>query len=112
MSARPSVLFVVALATLPLGCGGRAEFYVDPAKYQLYNCDQMRRDIKPLIERARELKALYDKAARDDAGVLIGRVSYEADYLTTTGNIRLIEAEARDKNCDPPIAAGPIPPLR
>jgi hypothetical protein len=78
---------------------------VDAAKYRMHSCAQLRREIKPLVERARELRGLMEKAKRDPSGAVVATLAYDPDYLATTGNIQLIEAAARERNCDPPVTA-------
>ena len=115
MSARPSpiVTMMLVLAALPLGCAGRVEIaLVDPEKYQLHNCAQLEREMKALREHAQELRTLQERAARDAAGAFVARVTYEPDYLSTIGNMEVIEATARDKDCDPSIAAAARTPVR
>jgi hypothetical protein len=97
-------LIAVALAALPLSCGSRVEMaLVDPGKFQFHTCVQLQREMKKLRDHAQELRVLYDKAARDSTAV--ANIAYEADYLSTTGDMRLIERAAREKNCDPPVTA-------
>ena len=104
MPVRLSILVLLILAALPLGCGGRVEMaLVDPDKYRFHTCAQLTREMTKLRDRSRELRALYDKAARDSS--LVARAAYEADYLSTIGDMQLIEAAAREKNCDPPVIA-------
>jgi hypothetical protein len=101
---RPFLMIALALATLPLGCGGRVEMaLVDPDKFQFHTCVQLEREMKKLRDHAKELRVLYDKAARDSTAV--AKIAYEADYLSTIGDMQLIETAARDKNCEPPLSA-------
>lgn len=76
---------------------------VNPDKFRFHTCPQLAREMTKLHDRSRELRALYDKATRDSP--LVARAAYEADYLSTVGNMQLIEAAARERNCDPPIIA-------
>jgi hypothetical protein len=101
---RLSILVTLMLAALPLGCGGRVEMaLVDPDKYRFHTCAQLARDMTKLRVRSQELRALYDKATRDSP--LVARAAYEADYLSTVGDMQLIEAAAQERNCDPPVIA-------
>jgi hypothetical protein len=107
MPARPCVAMILLLAAVPLGCGGRVETaLIDPDKYEFHSCAQLAREMNTLRARTNELRGLYERASRDSA--LVARVSYEPDYLSAIGNMRLIETTAREKQCSPPItAAGP-----
>ena len=108
MPSRPAVIVTLLLAGLPLGCGGGPETaLVDPAKFRFHTCTQLQREMTKLRDRAQELRALYEKAQRDS--VIVARVSYEADYLSTIGDMQLIEAEAQERKCDPPIMAAASP---
>jgi len=101
---RLSILVSLILAALPLGCGGRVEMaLVDPDKYRFHTCAQLTRDMTKLRDRSQELRALYDKATRDSP--LVARAAYESDYFSTVGDMQLIEAASREKNCDPPVVA-------
>lgn len=111
MPVRPSLIVTLVLAALPLGCGGRVEMaLVDPAKYTFYNCAQLQRDMTRLREQEQELKTLHDKVARDS--LLVARVAYEADYLSTIGDMQLIETAARDRECNPAITIAADAPAR
>ena len=111
--ARPFLIVALMLAALLPGCGSNPEMaLVDPGKYQFYDCAQLARDKKRLSEHAEELRALQQKAARDPSGAFIARVSYEPDYLSTVGNLRLIEAKAQEKNCTPTASGDLKPPPR
>jgi len=106
MRARTRIVVALLPAALLLGCGAGVETaLVDPAKYQFHNCAQLQREMRTLSTRAHELRVLNDKAARDPAGALVARVAYDPEYLSTMGNIELVETAARDKNCDPPIVS-------
>jgi hypothetical protein len=93
------------ISALPLGCAGNSEMLVDPAKYQFHTCAQLAREINALREHARELRQLQQRAEREPTGAAVARIAYEPDYLSTVGNMGVIEAAARDRNCDPPITA-------
>jgi len=111
--ARPSLIAALTLATLLPGCGSNPEkALVDPDKYQFYDCAQLAREQKQLSEHAQELQVLQQKAARDPGGAFIARVTYEPDYLSTVGNLRLIEAKVQEKNCTPTAAGDLKPPPR
>jgi hypothetical protein len=110
VSVRPSLIAVLLVALAPLGCSGPPEMaLVNPAKYEFYDCAQLGREIAPLIAHADELRMLYRKAAATPAGLAVAKVSYDADYLTTIGNISLVVAAARERKCDPPVTAPPQP---
>lgn len=112
LPTRPSIIAVLLAAALPLGCGGGIEMaLVNPDKYQFHSCAQLAREMDTLRTRSQELRALYERASRDST--LIARAAYEPDYLSTIGNMQLIETAARESRCSPPItAAGAPAPVR
>jgi hypothetical protein len=109
MWAPSSLIATLVLAALLLGCSSHPEMtLVDPAKYTFHNCAQLERDMKQLREREQELRVLHNKAGRE--APLIARAAYEPEYLHTIGNMRLIEAAARERECEPrgtPAIAAP-----
>lgn len=101
---RPSIIAVVLAAALPVGCGRGVEMaLVDPDKYQFHSCPQLAREMNTLRTRSQELRALYERASRDST--LVARAAYEPEYLSTIGNMQLIETAARENRCSPPITA-------
>ena len=58
-------------------------------------------------ERALELLGLEEKAARSQAGTVIGNLAYGPDYHATVGDMRVTRRTAQEKNCKPPIAVDP-----
>lgn len=75
---------------------------VKPAKYSIYNCDQIATTGRAQATRERELKALMDKAAQGPGGELAIALAYKSEYIVTQGNLRELEAAAVDKNCAMP----------
>jgi hypothetical protein len=75
---------------------------VKPAKYSIYNCDQMATAGRAEVTRERQLKELMDKAAQGPGGELAIALAYRGEYLTTQGNLRELEAAAVDKGCKMP----------
>jgi len=95
------------IGVLALGLAGCASEQVStaivrPAKYSIYNCDQLAIAGHEQVARERELRALMDKAAQGPGGELAITLAYRNEYLTTQGNLRELEAAAVDKNCKMP----------
>ena len=95
------------IGMLALGLAGCASEQVSsaivrPAKYSIYNCDQLAIAGHEQVARERELRALMDKAAQGPGGELAITLAYRNEYLTTQGNLRELEAAAVDKNCKMP----------
>jgi hypothetical protein len=104
-------MVTLVLAALLLGCGGRPEMsLVDPATYIFHNCAQLDRDMRQFREREQELRALYERAVKD--APLIAAAAYEADYLSTIGNMQLIETAAQDRECNAPATPAVAMPAR
>lgn len=100
---RPAVMMAL-LATGLAGCTSdqMSSAIVKPAKYSIYNCDQIATAGRAEAARERELKALMDKATQGPGGQLAIALAYKGEYLTAQGNLRELEAAAVDKNCQMP----------
>jgi hypothetical protein len=74
--------------------------FVDPGKYQYYNCEQLAEPRKRWTEREQELKLLMDKAEHSAGGTFVNVIAYQSDYAVAREELKVIESAARDKNCD------------
>jgi hypothetical protein len=92
---------------------------IDPAHYSVYHCDGLVTRLKGLQARELELSNLMARAGDGGAGLLIGNLSYRADYENAVAEEKVLRRTAADKNCDltapPPAPAAPtaatfIPP--
>jgi hypothetical protein len=95
------------------GCSatdGVGPFIVDPGRYSVYHCDGLQARLKVLLEREDELNNLMQKASEGGGGVLIGNMSYRADYEKTVGEERLLRRTAADKKCELPPPGAPASP--
>jgi hypothetical protein len=98
-----------------LGDGAASGLFVDPAKYDLYNCKQLETERKNLAIRAAELQGLMAKADSGAAGPVVGEFAYRNDFITARAQYKLAdEAWRRDKCVETPAAAAapatPPPP--
>jgi hypothetical protein len=75
---------------------------VKPARYSIYNCDQIAATGRAQASRERELKELMDKAGQGPGGELAITLAYRGEYLSTQGNLRELEAAAVNKGCRMP----------
>lgn len=75
---------------------------VRPAKYSIYNCEQLATAGAGEVKRESELKSLMEKAAQGPGGGLAIAVAYRNEYLVTQGNLRELEAAAVEKKCKMP----------
>jgi hypothetical protein len=85
------------------GCAGVGDSalsgaFVDPAKYELYDCKQLEAERKGLEARSAQLQGYIDKAQTGTAGTLVGEVAYRNDYISTRASLKLAnEAWERGK---------------
>ncbi|GAB1715709.1 MAG: Twin-arginine translocation pathway signal [Nitrobacter sp.] len=88
-----------------LGDGALSGAFVDPAKYDLYDCAQLDTERKSLAARTAELQKLIDKAHTGVAGPVVAEVAYRNDYITARASAKLVEEEWRRNRCDTASAA-------
>ncbi len=123
--ASPRTAALLALLALGTGLAGCADMgdkvsmaFVDPAKYDYYDCKQLEAERKSLAGRAAELQGLMAKADTGAAGPVVAELAYRNDYIAVRGQTKLAdEAWQRNKCHDsPPAAPGaapataPVPP--
>lgn len=99
------LLLLLAAAGCSMGDERMAMAYVDPAAYRYHSCEQLAEASATASKRQRELDELIVKAQQDRAGALVTAAVYRGEYLSTVGNLRLIEEAEKGKNCQPPEPA-------
>jgi hypothetical protein len=105
----------LAVAGLLSGCSTSdvlSTVNIDPAHYSVYHCDGMVPRLKALQRREQELSDLMARASEGGGGVLIGNLTYRADYENTVAEEKVLRRAAAEKNCDlnpPPPPAAPTP---
>lgn len=102
LPVRPAAF--AGLGLLLAGCasgGGEAltSAYVDPSRYALYDCVQLRTALRNHSTRAAELQGLINKAQGGFAGGVVSEVAYRNDYITARANYKLAEAEWQRNGC-------------
>lgn len=107
--------FWLVVAGLVAGCStsdGVSSFIIDPGHYSAYHCDGLAARLKVLQARQQELANLMDRASEGGGGVLIGNMSYRADYENAVGEEKVLRRTAAEKKCElpPPAAAAPTTP--
>lgn len=113
--ARLAGFAVLGLALAGCASGGEAltAAYVDPARYALYDCVQLRTAMRSQATRAAELQGLMNKAQGGFAGGVVSEVAYRNDYISARANYKLAEEEWRRNKCDsqklPPDRSAPKP---
>jgi hypothetical protein len=81
---------------------------IDPAHYAVYHCDGLAKRLTKLQEREQELSNLMQRASEGGGGVLIGNLSYRADYENALGEEALLRRVAAEKKCDLPPPPQPV----
>src|ERR1700722_2691487 len=103
----------VLVASLLAGCStsdGIGSFIVDPGHYSVYHCDGLAARLKVLLAREQELTNLMDRASEGGGGMLIGNLTYRADYENTVGEEKVLRRTAAEKKCERPPPAAPASP--
>lgn len=94
--------------------------FVDPAKYDLYNCAQLRTARTENAKRIADLKGLMAKAETGAAGPVVAEVAYGNDYLSARAQAKLADDVWARNRCDsealppenPPSPAAAAPASR
>lgn len=105
---------VIGLALAGCASGGGealTSVYVDPARYSLYDCVQLRTAMRSHANRAAEVQGLMNKAQSGFAGGVVSEVAYRNDFISARANYKLAEDEWRRNRCDtqklPPDKSAP-----
>jgi hypothetical protein len=113
---RAATVAVLLAAAWPLGgCAGLGDSFasgafVDPAKYELYDCQQLEAERKSLETRTVELQKLIDKAQTGTGGVVIAELAYRNDFISVRAQAKLAEETwQRDKCVATPPKPGAVP---
>jgi hypothetical protein len=122
--SRPSLYGPKAIVLLALGlllgsalggCAGMSDgmtsAFVDPGKYDLYECKQLEAERKSLAVRAAELQGLMSKAETGVAGSMVAEIAYRNDSVKVRAQTKLAEDAWRSNKChdSPPSAETPAP---
>ncbi|MGX9428442.1 MULTISPECIES: hypothetical protein [Bradyrhizobium] len=104
---------LIALGGLLCGCAQMGETlspaFVDPAKYDLYDCKQLETERAALTSRAAELQGLMSKAETGVGGAVVAEVAYRNDYVAVRAQQKLAEENWRRNRCHETIVAAPAP---
>jgi hypothetical protein len=113
---RAATVAVLLAAAWPLGgCAGLGDgmvsgAFVDPAKYELYDCQQLEAERKSLEARTVELQRLIDKAQTGTGGAVVGELAYRNDFISVRASAKLAEETwQRDKCVPTPPKPGAVP---
>lgn len=114
-AARRGALSRACAALLVAGLAGgcatgdvRSSIFVDPSKYDLYDCNQLWTARAAADKRAVELQSLIAKADTGFAGPVVSGLAYQSDYAAAVAQRDLIDQKIASNNC--PAATPPAPP--
>ena len=114
-----AVLGLLALGGGLSGCANMGDTmssaFADPAKYDLYECNQLEAERTRLAARAAELQGLMAKAETGVAGPVVAELAYRNEYISTRGQAKLADEVWRRNKCKETIpeakpAASASPP--
>lgn len=118
LTSRALALLVLG-AGLCAGLGGCANVgdsfasaaFVDPAKYDQYDCKQLEGERKMLATRTAELQGLIAKAETGVGGSVVGELAYRNDYISARAQAKLTEEMWQRNKCvaSSPATATPAP---
>ncbi len=108
--ALPRAVIAMALLALGTGLSGCASglgdvgdslslAFVDPARYDLYDCKQLQIERKAIADRLKETKRLMDKADTGFAGPVVAEIAYRNDYVAAVGQAKLADEVWKRNNC-------------
>jgi hypothetical protein len=103
--AKPPHFFVVAIASALLsGCATGAvdesTFFVDPARYAMYDCKQLAPVRKTAAARIEELQGLMTKAETGPAGSVVAEMAYRPDYVSAQATLKSANAAWERNRCE------------
>jgi hypothetical protein len=73
--------------------------FVDPAKYDFYDCKQLQTERKAIAGRIEDTKKLMEKADTGFAGPVVSEMVYRNDYLSNTAQAKLADQAWKRNNC-------------
>ena len=73
--------------------------FVDPARYDYYDCKQLENERKSLAKSIEELKRQMTNVDTGFAGPVVAEMVYRNDYLAALGQARLAERTWKQNKC-------------
>ena len=108
-----AVLVLLALGGGLSGCAEMGESmtsaFVDPAKYDLYECKQLEPERARLAARAAELQGLMAKAETGVTGPVVAELAYRNEYIMVRGQTKLADEAWRRNKCQETKPATAVP---
>jgi len=80
-------------------------FFVDPARYDLYDCKQLAAARKVHMDHIDELKRLMAKAETGAGGAVVSELAYRDEYVVTQANLKLANRVWDGNHCDSQIVS-------
>jgi hypothetical protein len=118
LTSRATAVALLVLGTgLAVSLGGCADVgdsfasaaFVDPAKYEQYDCKQLEGERKSLATRTAELQGLIAKAQTGTGGSVVGELAYRNDYISTRASAKLADETWQRNKCVASSAAAAAP---
>ena len=83
--------------------------FVDPAKYNQFDCKQLENERKALGTRTAELQGLILKAQTGTGGAVVGEMVYRNDYISARASAKQVEEYFERNRCITTEAAAATP---
>ena len=103
LNRRHRALVLLGLGAALSGCASVSETispaFVDPARYDLWDCKQLAPERKNLAKRLEDLEKLMAKAETGAGGAVVAEVAYRNDYISVRGQQKLLEENWRRSKC-------------
>ncbi|MBW7970286.1 hypothetical protein [Bradyrhizobium sp. BR 10289] len=77
----------------------------DPARYELYSCEQLSNERKSLAAQTEQLEQLMAKAKTAPGGSVIAEAAYGPDYMKVRGQAHFAEKAWQQNRCKDSVAA-------
>jgi hypothetical protein len=86
--------------------------FVDPAKYENFDCKQLEAERKSLATRTAELQGLMAKAETGVGGAVVAELAYRNEHIAARAQARLADEVWQRNKCatTSPAAAAPVAP--
>lgn len=108
-----AILGAMAIGLGACASGGDSGFgssvFVDPSKYDLYNCQQLATARTASNNRVVELEGLMAKAESGAGGTLVSGLAYQTDYRAERAQRDAIDQKMARNNCSAEVAAPSAP---
>src|SRR3954469_23204310 len=104
LMSRATAVALLALGATLGGCANVGDSFasaafVDPAKYEQYDCKQLEAERKALATRTAELQGLIAKAETGVGGSVVGELAYRNDYISARAQAKLAEEMWQRNKC-------------